>query len=201
MKASNRQKKLLNFFGIPFSSKLTKGAAGWEIGEIMSDTVNRESWRKYLYLTKDFDSDSPSLADFDASELEKVEVPEAWNASGEINNFNSELVAAEMEKATPFDSPQPDVIFPERTFIFTGKFSFGSRTACQNAIAELGGLTPSRSSVSGEVDFLVIGNEGSPNWKRGSYGKKIESAILSRRNHGRPAIISEDHWKGQIDKA
>lgn len=201
MNASNRQRKVLNFFGIRFSPALTSGAAGWEIGEIMADEKNREKWSKYLYLTKDFDSDSPALASFDPSELEAVSIPEGWNSSGEIRKFNSEIVASELANASPFDTPQPEIQFREKTFVFTGKFTFGTRKACQDAVVALGGITPPRSSVSRETDFLVIGCEGSPHWQRGSYGKKIEAAILARRNHGRLAIVSEEHWREQMQKA
>jgi NAD-dependent DNA ligase len=82
--------------------------------------------------------------------------------------------------------------------MFTGKFSFGTRKECQAAVIDRGGYAPSRKSVSSETDYLVIGAEGSKDWKRGSYGNKIEAGILSRREHGIPAIISEEHWVSQI---
>ena len=56
--ATNRQKKLLRFFGFQVNDNLTTGAAGFEISRIMSDNDLRERWRKYLFLTQDYDSDS-----------------------------------------------------------------------------------------------------------------------------------------------
>ena len=47
--ASNRQKKLLRFFDIPFNENTTIGAAGWEIDTIMANDENREKWRRYLF--------------------------------------------------------------------------------------------------------------------------------------------------------
>jgi hypothetical protein len=44
--ASNRQKKMLRFFGIPFSTKLSVGAAGWEIATIMLNEGNRCGFRR-----------------------------------------------------------------------------------------------------------------------------------------------------------
>jgi len=52
--------------------------------------------------------------------------------------------------------------------------------------------------VSADLDFLVIGTQGSRAWKRGSYGRKIEKAIFLRRENGKPAILSEDHCIGFI---
>lgn len=194
MHATNRQKKLLRFFGVSFSQNLSAGAAGWEIAELMEPEENQEIWRKYLYVTGDFDSESDQLLPYDIAALRTVDVPEEWSASKAVGEFRSELVAAEVSDASPFDNPQPTVEFHGRNFMFTGKFGFGSRKACQVAVVERAGAAPSRKTVSREIDFLVIGCEGSKFWKRGSYGNKIETAILARREHGSPAIISEEHW-------
>jgi NAD-dependent DNA ligase len=200
MKATNRQKKLLSFFKVRYSPNISAGAAGWEIGAIMQDEECREHWRRYLYLTKDFDSDSPALKPFDEAQLQSVEIPEDWSASEAMQQFRDEVIAGELADSSPFDQPQPAVEFTGKSFMFTGKFSFGTRKECQTAVVERGGYAPSQKSVCRETDYLVIGTEGSKTWKRGSYGNKIEAAILSRREHGTPAIISEEHWVSQIGK-
>jgi NAD-dependent DNA ligase len=200
MTATNRQKKLLTFFGIRFSPNISTGAAGWEIGAIMEDEKNRERWRRYLFLTRDFDSDSPILAKYDPAELEAVNIPEDWSASDEMQKFHDEIVGQEMSGGAPFDDPAPSIDFAGHSFMFTGKFEFGTRKACQNAVTERGGSAPSQKSVSREIDYLVIGSGGSKAWKRGSYGNKIEAAVLSRREHGSPAIVSEEHWSAELTK-
>ena len=50
--ASNRQKKLLRFFDVPFSPKISAGAAGWETAAIMSKEGSEERWSRYLFLTR-----------------------------------------------------------------------------------------------------------------------------------------------------
>ena len=200
MKATNRQKKLLSFFRVHYSPNISEGAAGWEIGAIMQDEKCSERWRRYLYMTKDFDSDSPALKPFDDAQLQSVEIPEDWNASDAMQQFRDEVVAGELVDSSPFDQPQPPVEFAGKSFIFTGKFSLGTRKKCQAAVIDRGGYAPSQKSVSREIDYLIIGAEGSKDWKRDSYGNKIEAAILSRREHGTPAIISEEHWVSQIGK-
>ena len=198
MSASNRQKKLLTFFGIRFSPNITLGAAGWEIGSILDDEDNRERWRKYLYLTKDFSSDSPVPVPYDTDALKALVIPDDWSASDELQKLHDEIVGQEMSDGSPFDDPAPEVTFNGNSFMFTGKLEYGTRKVCQNMVIEQGGSAPSHKSVSKEIDYLVIGSGGSSAWKRGSYGNKIEAAILARREYGSPAIISEDHWKSKI---
>ena len=91
MTASNRQKKILRFFGIDFADNITSGAAGWEIGSIFHDPNNELAWNKYLYLTNDFCRDSDQLATFDRLELESTELPVDWDSSD---------AASEIKRAT-----------------------------------------------------------------------------------------------------
>ena len=82
MNATNRQKKILNFFKIRYSPSISVGAAGWEIAAIREDEGNRERWRRYLYLTRDFDFESPALKEFREEDLENIKIPEDWHSSG-----------------------------------------------------------------------------------------------------------------------
>jgi NAD-dependent DNA ligase len=128
------------------------------------------------------------------SELKKIEFPDGENVSDAINRYRTKIVESEMIDGSPFDTPQPPVKFSGKKFVFTGKFSFGTRKDCQKVVKEKGGEAASRGQVGSTIDYLVIGTEGSKDWNRGSYGSKIEAAIISRKNHGTPAIISEEHW-------
>ncbi|MBP8023970.1 MAG: BRCT domain-containing protein [Candidatus Competibacteraceae bacterium] len=191
MLATNRQKKVLKFFGVRFHEKISLGAAGWELGTIFSDENNAEKWRRYLFLTRDFGADSADLLSYQEEQIERIQVPEDWSARKEIQKFHEEMAAHILASESPYDTPQPDIVFSGHSFCFTGKFDFGHRAACENVINEKGG-TPAKG-VSGSLDFLVIGTQGSPDWKRGTYGNKIEKAIVLRREHGKPVIVSEDH--------
>jgi len=195
MTASNRQKKILRFFGIDFADNITSGAAGWEIGSIFHDPNNELAWNKYLYLTNDFCRDSDQLATFDRLELESTELPVDWDSSDAASEFRKEVISEEMPHGSPFDDPAPEVLIEGRTFMFTGKFDYGERSACQAAVEALGGRAPDTKTITTEIDYLVIGTSGSKSWKMGSYGNKIEKAILLRREQGAPAIISEHHWQ------
>ncbi len=201
MEATNRQKKLLSFFGIQYAPNISTGAAGWEIGGVMADDANRERWRRYLYLTKDFSSDSPITLEFDNAELERIQIPDDWSSSEEMQKIKDEIVAEDMPDGSPFDHPAPDIEFSGHSFIFTGKLDFGTRKLCQEAVVKRGGIASSQKSVTQKIDYLVIGSGGSKAWKRGSYGNKIEAAIVSRREYGTPAIISETDWMEQMKNA
>jgi len=48
--------------------------------------------------------------------------------------------------------------------------------------------------VSHVVDYIVVGTLGSDRWKWANYGAKIESAVVERSIHGKPAIVAESHW-------
>ena len=115
-----------------------------------------------------------------------------------MQKFKDELVANLLENNNnaPYDNPQPLIKFSGSTFAFTGKFDFGTRKECQNAVVGLGGVASNK--INCNLNYLVIGTQGSPCYKCGSYGTKIEKAILSRREFGSPSILSEDHWKQEM---
>lgn len=92
----------------------------------------------------------------------------------------------------PIDQPPPSIIFDSRSFCFTGVFDFGSRAACQAAIAERGGIAA--NGITKKLHYLVIGNIGSEVWKHTSFGTKIAKAVEYRDAGAKLCIISEDHW-------
>jgi len=193
-RASNRQKKLLRFFGVPFKSSLSVGAAGAEIDKLMAHDENRELWQKYLYFTKDFDSDSDQLRSYSLSELANVQVPKGWSSKEALEEYQKELAAEIMQKESPFDDPQSKVTFKGKVFLLTGQFAYGSRKECLKAITLRGGIASEQKEATQTIDYLVVGAEGNKKWSKGSYGNKIESAVLVRRQYGKPAIITEEHW-------
>lgn len=200
VRPSNRQMKLLRFFGVQVSDKLSAGAAGWEIVRILEGDANREQWRRYLFVTEDFDSDSPDLKPFTREALDRAVVPYDWSASAAEREFREDLVAKLLDGVAPFDVPQPPVTFSGSTFVFTGRFEFGSRKKCEAAVLERGGALAPSESVTHLVDYLVVGAKGNLQWKRETYGSKIEKAVVERRGHGTPAIISESHWRRYLNE-
>jgi hypothetical protein len=82
------------------------------------------------------------------------------------------------------------VTFPNRAFCFTGKFFDLKRSAAEREVRSRGGLIQDR--INERLDYLVIGDEASPAWKHGGYGRKIEQAqVFHRAGHSLPILVSE----------
>ncbi|PQJ27922.1 hypothetical protein [Rubritalea profundi] len=194
---SNRQLKFLNFFKIQYPPNLRVGQIGLMIGKISSTPEYLERWQKYVYLTGDYGQDL-ELKAFDPKELDALEIPDEWNEADGVQNWKDQQIQNEMgEDQSPFDKPEPAIEFEGKTFMFTGKFSFGKRTDCEAAIESKGGIA-SKSKSASSVDYLVIGENGNPTWKKGNYGSKIEKAILTRVKKGSPVIVGEGHWSKSL---
>lgn len=96
----------------------------------------------------------------------------------------------------PLDEPPPVVIFSDRSFCFTGRFTHGTRMKCEQSVVSGGGAIhkyPIR-----KTSYLVIGDLGSRDWIHSNSGRKIERAIELREEGVPIALISEQHWLGYI---
>lgn len=82
-----------------------------------------------------------------------------------------------------------------RMFCFTGDFVFGQRSNCERAIEQRGG---SVGGVTKKLHYLVVGGLGSPEWKHGSFGTKIEKAVQYRQAGAPLLIIHEDVWAASL---
>jgi len=67
---------------------------------------------------------------------------------------------------------------------------------CEGFITTRGGAI--KSSPSNKLNFLVIGGLGSPEWKHGSFGTKIEAAMRMKDEGAAIAIVHEDHWAASL---
>lgn len=113
------------------------------------------------------------------------------------NEFADTGAAAPAAPGIPCDATV-DVVFPGKSFCFTGAFAFGSRAACQKAVALLGG--EAADGVNARLDYLVVGAGCSPSWVGTTYGRKIEAAMNNQAKHGRPAIIAEERWFAALEQ-
>jgi NAD-dependent DNA ligase len=96
----------------------------------------------------------------------------------------------------PLDRPPPSILFLDRTFVLTGKFAFGPRTACQGTVERAGGKC--EGDVTMRTDYLIIGTFGSRDWVHSSYGRKIEKAVQYRTRGKTVFIVGEDHWAASL---
>lgn len=86
---------------------------------------------------------------------------------------------------------QAEVKIPNAAFCFTGTFMFGTRSACTSATVCRGGAI---AGVNKKLDFLVIGELSTRDWKYSSFGTKIESAMRLRQAGAALQIVAESQW-------
>jgi NAD-dependent DNA ligase len=75
---------------------------------------------------------------------------------------------------------------------FTGKFAYGTREMCQTLAKNMGATIS--TSVTQDLDVLIVGKLGSPHWKYFSYGRKIEKAIIYNNKGKQIILLSEAEW-------
>lgn len=111
-------------------------------------------------------------------------------------HFNKTDSSETYSTTLPLDNPLPNpIVFPERNFVVTGRFAYGTRSKVEDAISKLGGV-PTSSAPTGKTHYLVIGLFASRDWANTNYGRKIERARELRDEVGSGiSIISEEHWK------
>ena len=128
------------------------------------------------------------LDDEEAREL--FEILQAYTGS------DFELGEIAHAASLPLDTPEPDIIIPDKMFCFTGTFVFGSRKDCNKCVEEYGGKAV---SLTQKTDYLVIGSYVMDTWKHASCANTIIKAAEMRDNKGVTiSIVSENHWLEQI---
>ncbi|WP_291329971.1 BRCT domain-containing protein [Desulfovibrio sp. UCD-KL4C] len=112
-----------------------------------------------------------------------------------VESVEGEAIPRSGATTLPLTIPEPSMVFENEIFVVTGKFATGVRNKVADMITSRGGEV--KSGVSKLVDYLVIGDLSSPNWKHSSYGRKIEKAIDLRDQGSEIYIVSEEHWSAQ----
>lgn len=98
-----------------------------------------------------------------------------------------------------FDNPPPEVVFRGETFILTGTFALGERSAIEEQIRHLGGKV-SRTPLKGGC-MVVVGTLPTQGWTQDDVGRKLlESLELRKRGHF-VFIISEDYFSEALSTA
>lgn len=106
-----------------------------------------------------------------------------------------ELAASTHVTQLAFDDV-PRVEFPGMRFCLTGEFVFAPREKCSTVIEEHGGIV--NNSVTKKLRYLIVGGLGSPEWKHGSFGTKIEQAIHYKREGVPILIVHENSWASSL---
>jgi hypothetical protein len=130
-------------------------------------------------------------------ELERRDLAELLSAlvGGRAGIIVGEDAATEL----PVDLPPPPLVWSGSVFVFTGKFVFGPRSACERQIERLGGMC--ERSITRRTSYLVIGTFGSRDWVHTSFGRKIEKAVAYRDAGERIAIVDENYWAAELSRS
>jgi hypothetical protein len=197
---SNRQLKVLRFLDETMPDCLSRAEAHRKITELFEKPQNKEKWHKYVLLTQDFGARSSDLLPYDQEALERVELPSGKTIFQEQKNWRIAFAESIVKEEHLFDDPAPEVVFQGRVFVLTGEFASsprdqGGRRKLEDAIAAKGGSISDADYLFDDVDFLVVGSKGNPQYKqktRGvAYGRKVIHAVIERSLNGQPAIIRE----------
>lgn len=124
--------------------------------------------------------------------LDSEESMELLSILHTITGESSELGELGKTSSLPLDNPAPTVVFPQKTFLFTGTCAFGTRKQCHQATEALGGSVA--RGVTKSVDYLVIGTYVTDSWIHETFGRKIEKAIRYRDSGVPIRIVAEEHW-------
>ncbi|HEX5277559.1 MAG TPA: BRCT domain-containing protein [Fluviicoccus sp.] len=87
---------------------------------------------------------------------------------------------------------EPEIVYFGSAFCLTGDFVYGFRALCESLIVLRGGEI--KTGVSKKLTYLVVGGIGSPEWKHGSYGTKIDKAMEMKKAGATIQIVHEEHW-------
>lgn len=90
-----------------------------------------------------------------------------------------------------FDSVET-IQFAGSAFCLTGDFVYAPRELCSREIETRGGIV--KGVVSKKVRYVIVGGLGSPEWKHGSFGTKIDQAMKLKRDGVPLSIVHEETW-------
>lgn len=92
----------------------------------------------------------------------------------------------------PLTLPEPEITFPDKTFVFAGEMLYGPEHACEREVVELGGRC--ERSVTRRTDYVVIGSIAALDWSQASFGFLIDEVVQYRARGVPIAVISEERW-------
>ena len=108
----------------------------------------------------------------------------------ELSNQLRELI-------NPVKDTNEKFMLKNKTFCLSGEFKHGSKERITYLLEKEGAIP--KNCISGKVDYLFVGDLGSPAWKYGNIGGKIVKAQKLRDDGGKIKIISEKNLFMELD--
>jgi len=116
-----------------------------------------------------------------------------------LESFSGGMIDGHITAPTPTTLPVDHnavIEIPTKKFCLTGQFAYGPRNICEQIIIDHGGII--KSTVTLDLDYLVIGAISTRSWIHSNYGRKVEAAIMAKKYRGQPTIITEDMWADAV---
>lgn len=89
---------------------------------------------------------------------------------------------------------QDEIAYEDSLFCLTGEFAHGSKSQIESIITERGGHMA--KNVSKKIQYLIIGDLGSPKWAYGTFGDKVMKAqALNEKGAGIKILKEIDLFK------
>lgn len=104
----------------------------------------------------------------------------------------------QIEVVQPAPPPATGHVLAGKSVVFTGKLAMMDRKNAQKRVREVGGKTP--AGVSAELDYLVIGDEGSPLLGAGERSSKHKQAERLQEKGAQIRIITERDFVSLLDE-
>lgn len=87
----------------------------------------------------------------------------------------------------------PEILFPNKIFTFTGFSIKGSRKYFADCITSTGATF--NNNIVKDIDYLIYGSGSNPFWAYSCYGRKVEKVMQFRKAGSKAIIVHEnDFW-------
>ncbi|MBF0164261.1 MAG: BRCT domain-containing protein [Magnetococcales bacterium] len=113
-------------------------------------------------------------------------------------NLNIKANIKSAPTTIPLTNPEPEVIFKNRSFCFTGTMLTYTRDEFSRFVKARGGIV--HENIKSSTNYLVVGSERSRDWIHSGFGRKIEFAVQHNNQNGSQIyIITEEHLSNFIE--
>jgi NAD-dependent DNA ligase len=139
---------------------------------LMGWLIQGQAYARHPFIIRLFEQVSNLL---NKGEPSKESLNELYLVLKKFSGDDSELGELAKPTGLPITSPEPPVVFKNNVFVFTGKFAFGTRQQCADAVERKAGKVA--NNVTQATTYMVIGSYVSESWKHETFGRKIEKAL------------------------
>lgn len=149
------------------------------LSSILEDNrVTKQEERSFLEFAKGFSQHFVSGFESDSSIL--PDKPFLTSESPTVNSIENIV-----DNACP-------IIIHGNSFCFTGQMKAGKRKDIESKLKAAGGIN--KSSISKELNYLVIGANSNPAWMYSTYGRKIEKVMEYNSSGSNIFILHENRF-------